>query len=174
MTRGDELTVSHLLEFLHARGHAVDFVTLIEPGQSLRPEHAAWLESRCRSVELIPHGIKRNLPGGVRGWLRGWPFQIGLLLSAAQLARVRELASARRYDMAYAYYIRSAEALREAPPRAPGPCHLHGPAAVADPQHRAARPDGGDALGSAVLPLRDPAHGRLRGAALAGRRRGPC
>ena len=55
MTRGDELTVSHLLEFLHARGHAVDFVTLIEPGQSLRPEHAAWLESRCRSVELIPH-----------------------------------------------------------------------------------------------------------------------
>ena len=114
MTRGDELTVSHLLEFLHARGHAVDFVTLIEPGQSLRPEHAAWLESRCRSVELIPHGIKRNLPSGVRGWLRGWPFQIGLLLSAAQLARVRELVSARRYDMAYAYYIRSAEALREA------------------------------------------------------------
>ena len=37
MTRGDELTVSHLLEFLHARGHAVDFVTLIEPGQTLRP-----------------------------------------------------------------------------------------------------------------------------------------
>ena len=32
MTRGDELTVSHLLEFLHSRGHAVDFVTLIEPG----------------------------------------------------------------------------------------------------------------------------------------------
>ena len=36
------------------------------------------------------------------------------MLSAAQLARVRELVGARRYDMAYAYYIRSAEALREA------------------------------------------------------------
>ena len=28
MTSGDELTVVHLLEFLHARGHEVDFVTL--------------------------------------------------------------------------------------------------------------------------------------------------
>lgn len=114
MTRGDELTVAHLLEFLHARGHAVDFVTLCEPGQTLRPEHAAWLAGRCRSVELIPHSIKRSLPGGIRGWLAGWPFQIGLLLSRGQLARVRELVATRRYDMAYAYYIRSAEALREA------------------------------------------------------------
>ena len=74
----------------------------------------AWLESRCRSVELIPHSIKRSLPRALRGWLAGWPFQIGLLLSPPQLARVRELAGSRRYDMAYAYYIRSAEALREA------------------------------------------------------------
>ena len=50
----------------------------------------------------------------MRGWLAGWPLQIGLLLSPAQLARVRELVAGRRYDMAYAYYIRSAEALREA------------------------------------------------------------
>ena len=114
MTRGDELTVSHLLEFLHARGHAVDLVTLSEPGHPLRPEHQAWLESRCRSVELIPHSLKRSVPRAMRGWLSGWPLQIGLLLSPAQLARVRELVAGRRYDMAYAYYIRSAEALREA------------------------------------------------------------
>ena len=114
MTRGDELTVSHLLEFLHARGHAVDFVTLIEPGHRLRPEHLAWLESRCRTVELIPHSLKRSLPRGVAWWLGGRPFQIGLLHSPAQLARVRELVARHRYDMAYAYYIRSAEALREA------------------------------------------------------------
>ena len=50
MTRGDELTVSHLLEFLHARGHAVDLVTLIEPGQSLRPEHGpGWRAAAGRS-----------------------------------------------------------------------------------------------------------------------------
>ena len=59
MTRGDELTVSHLLEFLHARGHAVDLVTLREPGHSLRPEHQAWLESRCRSVEHEQHRTHR-------------------------------------------------------------------------------------------------------------------
>ncbi len=114
MTRGDELTVSHLLEFLHARGHAVDLVTLIEPGHRVRPEHMAWLESRCRTVELIPHSLKRSLPRAARGWLSGWPLQIGLLLSPAQLARVRELVAQHHYDMAYAYYIRSAEALREA------------------------------------------------------------
>ena len=114
MTRGDELTVSHLLEFLHARGHVVDFVTLIGAGQSMRPEHEAWLRSRCRTVELIPHSLKRSAPRALQGWLAGRPFQIGLLLSPPQLARVRELATAHRYDMAYAYYIRSAEALREA------------------------------------------------------------
>jgi sugar transferase (PEP-CTERM/EpsH1 system associated) len=114
MTRGDELTVSHLLEFLHARGHTVDFLTLAAPGHVLRPEHEAWLRSRCRRVELVPHSLKRGLPRAVGGWLRGRPFQIGLLLSPSQLARVRELVDGGRYDMAYAYYIRSAEALREA------------------------------------------------------------
>jgi sugar transferase (PEP-CTERM/EpsH1 system associated) len=114
MTRGDELTVSHLLEFLHARGHVVDFVTLAESGQGLRPEHRAWLESRCRRVELIPHSLKRSLPRAAAGWLGGKPFQIGLLLSPHQLRRVRELAGEERYDLAYAYYIRSAEALRAA------------------------------------------------------------
>ena len=91
MTRGDELTVSHLLEFLHSRGHQVDFVTLIEAGHTMRPEHEAWLRSRCRTVELIPHSLKRSAPRAVQGWLAGWPFQIGLLLSPAQLARVRAL-----------------------------------------------------------------------------------
>ncbi len=169
MTRGDELTVSHLLEFLHARGHVVDLVTLSEPGHSLRPEHQAWLESRCRSVELIPHSLKRSVPRAMRGWLSGWPLQIGLLLSPAQLARVRELVAGRRYDMAYAYYIRSAEALREARRRAAGPAHLHGAAALADTQHPAPGAHRRHALGPAVLPLRDPADGRLRGAAVARR-----
>jgi polysaccharide biosynthesis protein PslH len=114
MTRGDELTVSHLLEFLHARGHVVDFVSLAEPGCRLRPEHAAWLQSRCRRVELILHSLKRSLPRAAAGWLGGRPFQIGLLLSPPQLARVRELVAGERYDLAYAYYIRSAEALRAA------------------------------------------------------------
>lgn len=120
MTRGDELTVAHLLEFLHARGHEVDFVTLTEPGQPLRPEHMAWLESRCRRVVLVPHSLKRSLGRAAQGWLRGWPFQIGLLLSPGQLEAVRGLVAQNRYDMAYAYYIRSAEALRAAVRARPG------------------------------------------------------
>lgn len=112
MTRGDELTVAHLLEFLAARGHRVDLVTLIAKGETLRPEHRRWLESRCRSVRLVEQGRLGALWQGLKGWLGGWPFQIGYLLVPAQLALVQQAASGRRYDLAYAYYIRSAEALR--------------------------------------------------------------
>jgi len=112
MTRGDELTVAHLLEFLAARGHRVDLVTLIAKGETLRPEHRRWLESRCRSVRLVEQGRLGALWQGLRGWLGGWPFQIGYLLVPAQLSAVQEAATTRCYDLAYAYYIRSAEALR--------------------------------------------------------------
>lgn len=112
MTRGDELTVAHLLEFLAARGHRVDLVTLLTKGETLRPEHQQWLEARCRSVRLIGHGKLAALWQGVAGCLRGWPLQIGYLRVPEQLAAVREVAAGHRYDLAYAYYIRSAEALR--------------------------------------------------------------
>jgi glycosyltransferase involved in cell wall biosynthesis len=113
MTRGDELTVAHLLEFLAARGHRVDLVTLLARGERLRPEHRQWLETRCRSVRLVEQGRLAALWQGVMGWLlRGWPFQIGYLLVPAQLRAVRAVAAERRHDLAYAYYIRSAEALR--------------------------------------------------------------
>lgn len=112
MGRGDELTVSHLLEFLYARGHQVDFLTLTSRAHQLRPEHEAWLRSRCRHVELIEQGRVDALLQGLRGILRGWPFQIGYLLSPIQLARAADLARRNGYDLAYAYYVRSAEALK--------------------------------------------------------------
>jgi polysaccharide biosynthesis protein PslH len=111
MARGDEATVAHLLEFLHARGHTVDFLTLVPKGHRWRAEHLAWLESRCRRVETIPLGVAESMKEGVRGLARGWPFQIGYLLSRRQLARAAELAVTQDYDLAYAYYVRSAEAL---------------------------------------------------------------
>lgn len=112
MTRGDELTVSHLIEFLHARGHTVDLVTLTAPGHAFRPEHEAWLASRCRRLETIPLGRVEGMAQALLGLARGWPFQIGYLLSRRQQARAAELAADGRYDLAYAYYIRSGEALR--------------------------------------------------------------
>lgn len=119
MTRGDELTVSHLLEFLHARGHEVDFLTLVPPGHRFRDEHAAWLASRCRRMELIELGRAEGLRRAIPGLLCGWPFQIGYLLSERQLERAAAWAREGGYDLAYAYYIRSAEALLAAAPFVP-------------------------------------------------------
>ncbi len=116
MTRGDELTVAHLLEFLHARGHRVDFVTLLPGGRKLAPEHRAWLESRTRDLFLLDHPWPSGFLRALRGWLRGLPFQIGLLENPEQCALAARLARERGYDLAYAYYIRSAEALKRAAP----------------------------------------------------------
>ncbi len=107
MGRGDELTVSHLLEFLTARGHQVDFVTMVPPGHRFRDEHAAWLASRCRRVETVELTKAEGLREAALGLARGWPFQIGYMLSRAQLAKATEWAQAEGYDLAYAYYIRS-------------------------------------------------------------------
>jgi sugar transferase (PEP-CTERM/EpsH1 system associated) len=119
MTRGDELTVSHLLEFLHARGHEVDFFTL-DDGQGLAPAHRAWLLSRCRRLTVLPQPWLRSAVTALRGLLVGRPLQIGWFRNPAQLRAVAEALRREPYDVAYAYYIRSAEALRRVR-RGPGP-----------------------------------------------------
>jgi glycosyltransferase involved in cell wall biosynthesis len=112
MTRGDELTVAHLLEFLAARGHRVDFISIKGKGEALRPEHQRWLEARCRRVQLVEQDRRAAFWQGIKGFLRGWPFQIGYLHVPEQLRAARRAAVEHDYDLAYAYYIRSAEALR--------------------------------------------------------------
>jgi polysaccharide biosynthesis protein PslH len=119
MTRGDELTVAHLLEFLHARGHTVDLVSITGQGQRLQPAHQAWLESRCRSVHFIEQHRLAGLWQAGFGFVRGWPLQIGYLYVPAQIAVAKEVASTNDYDLAYAYYIRSAEVLRALKGRVP-------------------------------------------------------
>lgn len=111
MRRGDELTVAHLLEFLAARGHLVDFVSLLPPGSQLSPEHADWLTSRCRRSILIPHGGLSVLFGTIRGLLRRWPVQVGYFSNPQQAAAIRRLAASERYDLICAYYVRTAEAV---------------------------------------------------------------
>ncbi|MEZ5823336.1 MAG: glycosyltransferase [Geminicoccaceae bacterium] len=119
MTRGDELTVSHLIEFFHSRGHVIDFITLASPGHELREDHRRWLESRCRRVELVTLGRFESMVNAVKGVLRGWPLQIGLLLSGEQKRKAEEAVAAENYDLAYAYYIRSAEVLHSVKDRVP-------------------------------------------------------
>ena len=71
-------------------------------------------------METIELGAARGLREAVLGLTRGWPFQIGYLLSRPQLARAAESAREGGYrPLAYAYYIRSTEALLAAAPFVP-------------------------------------------------------
>jgi glycosyltransferase involved in cell wall biosynthesis len=112
MTRGDELTVSHLLAFFAARGHRVDLVSLKGKGERLRPEHQRWLEAHCRSVRFVEQSRLAALWQAGLGVLRGWPVQIGYLHVPAQLAAARALVAERHYDLAYVYTARGMEVLR--------------------------------------------------------------
>ncbi len=111
MTRGDEQMAAHLLEFLHARSHLVDFVTLAD-GREPIPAHRTWLESRCHRLVVLPQPRLGSVAGMLGGLLRGRPLQVGWFRSAAQLAWAERAVAAERYDVAYALYVRSAEALR--------------------------------------------------------------
>jgi len=111
MTRGDELTVSHLLEFLHARGHEVDLFTL-DAGQGLAPAHHAWLLSRCRRLTILPQPRLRSAIAALCGLVAGRPLQIGWFRNPDQLRAIADALAREPYDVAYAYYIRSAETLR--------------------------------------------------------------
>lgn len=109
MTRADQMTVAHLISFLAARGHAVDFYAL-NNGEEINPAHRQWLEDVCRSVQIFDHGPVRRLIGVARGLLRGWPLQVGLFSNIAQTRAVR--AGLGKVDIGYSYYIRSAETMR--------------------------------------------------------------
>lgn len=111
MDRADQMTVAHLLAFLARRGHTVDLWTL-DNGEPITPVQRSWLDRHCREVRTFRHGRLRRLLGAVRGLLSGLPLQCGWFTNALQTAAVREACAAGDYDLAYAYLIRSAEAIR--------------------------------------------------------------
>ena len=137
---------------------------MVPPGHRFRDEHAAWLASRCRRVETVELTKAEGLREAALGLARGWPFQIGYMLSPRRsLRRPTEWAQAEGYDLAYAYYIRSTEALRAVVPFVP--VTFLALQLSSDAQHAAPFPNRGAGLGAGLLPLRAPAHGRLRGPA---------
>jgi polysaccharide biosynthesis protein PslH len=109
MTRADQMTVAHLISFLAARGHAVDFYAL-DNGEEISAEHRAWIDEVCREVQVFPHGPVRRVMGVVAGLLRGRPLQVGWFSNAAQTRAVR--VGLQKVDIGYSYYIRSAETMR--------------------------------------------------------------
>ncbi|MBK20664.1 MAG: glycosyl transferase family 1 [Rhodospirillaceae bacterium] len=116
MTRADQMTVAHLISFLSARGHGVDLYGL-DTGEPMTDEQDAWLKEHCRKVDLKPHGVFRSAIGALRGLFKGYPLQVGWFLNGAQSAAIAEgLADV---DLAYSYYIRSAETMRAVYPTKP-------------------------------------------------------
>lgn len=109
MIRADQMTVSHLISFLAARGHKVDLYAL-DSAEPMTADQRTWLEAHCRHVRLFPHGLVRRLAGVARGLMRGLPLQVGWFLNGAQRNAIS--AGMAEVDLGYCYYIRSAEALR--------------------------------------------------------------
>ena len=110
MTRGDQLTVAHLLSYLHARGHQVDLFTLATGGE-VNTGQQQWLESTCRQLHVFRHGVWSILRGIGIALIKDWPFQVGYF-SNAQLARSVDAAvKAGAYDVVYNYYLRTAYAV---------------------------------------------------------------
>ncbi|MFG1250529.1 glycosyltransferase family 4 protein [Xanthobacter flavus] len=112
MRRADQMTVAHLLAFLKARGHAVDFF-YIDTGGKAAPEERAWIaEHTRRSV-----GVKLDLISALRGLTRILtrlvPVQVGLFSHPEQIRDVREAVKSGAYDIVYTYYFRSAEITRD-------------------------------------------------------------
>ena len=106
MTRADQMTVAHLLAFLAARGHSVDLFSLTEG----RPAGAwlDWVAARCRRVALFNQRWWRRCLGVACATAQGQPVQVGWFANGALRRAVRGAARTCRYDVIYAYTLRSA------------------------------------------------------------------
>jgi len=116
MTRADQMTVAHLISFLSARGHDIDFYGL-DIGEPMTEKQRAWLVQHCRTVHLEPHGFLRSAMGDMLGLLKGFPLQVGWFLNAGQRAAIAK--GIKDVDIGYSYYIRNAETMRRIYPAKP-------------------------------------------------------
>lgn len=113
MTRADQMTVAYLLQFLHQRGHLIDFFILDSKEQPNKAD-LDWLQARCASVTITRHGLFDIAYGLVLALLKGWPLQVGYFYNQRQLKEVSDACNRNKYDVGYSYYIRSAECMRSA------------------------------------------------------------
>jgi glycosyltransferase involved in cell wall biosynthesis len=110
MTRGDQLTVAHLLSYLHARGHDVDFFTL-DTGGEMTADQRQWLGSVCRRSHVFEHGTSSILRGIVAASFTGIPIQVGYFRNIRLMQSLSAAIQENAYDIIYAYYLRSAPAV---------------------------------------------------------------
>ena len=110
MMRGDQMTVAHLISFLAARGHWVDFYTLAVDGV-LRAEQAQWLQQACRAVRIYPQPWHAKLAGFALGWLSLLPLQVSIFRNPALKRDLARAIYSDEYDVVYCYYPRTAPAV---------------------------------------------------------------
>lgn len=108
MRRADQMTVAHLIAFLHARGHDVDLHAL-KAGGDVSSVDEEWLTSHCTDVNLYEHRWLDAAKGLLYGLFKGFPLQVGIFLNGRQRAEVHERVRNGEYDIVYVYYLRSGE-----------------------------------------------------------------
>jgi glycosyltransferase involved in cell wall biosynthesis len=113
MTRADQKTVAHLIEFLAARGHEIDLYTLAGEEPVTEGAHR-WLSARCHQVSIAQKSKWRSILDGVLAALRGRPLQVGYFWSKQQAKALAHGLESCSYDLVYVYYIRSALVFQKA------------------------------------------------------------
>lgn len=111
MTHADQLTVAHLLSYLHKRGHEVDLYALSD-SHGLHIEELKWLQEHTTALHLFKQTTLRKLMGMVGAIARGKPLQVGYFYNRQQGRALNENVAKGQYDVVYTYYLRSAEASR--------------------------------------------------------------
>lgn len=112
MMRGDQLTVAHLLSFLSARGHEVDFHTLDVDGE-MKVEQMEWLKAACTNVNIYRQSVVSKVLGLLSGVANSLPMQVGIFRNGKMFREVRKNIAQGKYDILYVYYIRSAPILSD-------------------------------------------------------------
>lgn len=112
MRRADQMTVAHLLAFLHARGHKVDFFYINAGGEQSEADRD-WINANTYHNEAFALSKLSALRGLANTLLRLVPFQVGLFSHPDQRRAVRAAVARNQYDIVYTYYFRSAEITRD-------------------------------------------------------------
>lgn len=112
MRRADQMTVAHLLAFLHARGHEVDLF-YIDTGAEASEADRDWLARHTRRSQSFVMDRLSALCGLRRVITNLVPFQVGLFSNPQQRSAVREAVAKNGYDIIYTYYFRSAEITKD-------------------------------------------------------------
>ncbi|MGV0853232.1 glycosyltransferase [Mycolicibacterium phlei] len=107
------MTVAHLLSFLAARGHNIDFYTLDVDGE-MDSAQSKWLDEICQNVRIYSQPWYAKLLGLSLGLLSLTPLQVSIFRNTPLRKDLRDAVAGGNYDLLYCYYPRTAPAVEAA------------------------------------------------------------